>query len=129
MQLALYERGRAALRGGKLTQAISTFEAYRRRFPRGELRTETGLSLLDALFRAGRLARAEALAAALLRDGVAAERRGEVLRVRAEALARLGRCDSAQQVFGLAVGHPGSGLTTERILNALRTCREGATKP
>ena len=122
-QLALYERGRKALRGGKLEAAVQAFKTYRKRFPKGELWQESSLSMLEALVRRGRHGATIRLARSLLARGSLRHRRGEVLRVKGEAEAKLGRCDAAEKTFAKALKSARSGLTAESILGALRHCR------
>lgn len=125
-QLALYEAGRDALRAGRHGIAIAHFEDYLKRFTDGELRREAEVSLLESLVRAGRHGRAAGLAGRLAKRTGLSHRRGEFLRVRAESLAHLGRCDAAEEAFGQAV-QAQAGLNATGVLDALRHCRARET--
>jgi TolA-binding protein len=122
-QLALYEAGRGALRAGNYAAARGHFEAYLSRFSDGELRQEAEVSLLEALVRSGRHRQVAAVAGRLAKRAGLVHRRGEFLRVRAESLARLGRCDTAETVFAEAV-QAQAGLDATGVLEALRHCRD-----
>ena len=122
-QLTLYELGRSALKEGRFSAAIGAFQDYRTRYPKGALRAESGVSLLEAYLKSGRDHRALKLARALAGHSTLAHRRGEFLRVQAEILARMGRCADAERRFEEAAQSPGAKLVGQRVLNALRHCR------
>jgi len=121
-QLALYEEAQARLRDGDLKGAIAGYQAYLKRFPDGQLRLEASLSLLEGRLKAKQHARAEALARRLLADPGFAARRGELLRVRGECLAMLGRCAEAERVFDLALKAAGSRIDRSTAAAALADC-------
>ncbi len=101
-QMALYDRGKDALDSGAVGPAIAAFREYRRRFPNGQLAREATVSLLEALVRGRRDAAVVALTKRMLGRPAYAGRRTELLRVRADALVRLGRCDEAETAFSHA---------------------------
>jgi TolA-binding protein len=122
-QLALYGAGKEALAAGDHAGALKAFEAYRATFPAGTLRREVGLSMLEALVRSGKVARASRLAKRLLASGGLGARRVEVRRVLGEMQARLGRCDDAALTFATALQEGGSGLTLTAVEAAVVRCR------
>lgn len=128
-ELALYDKGRAALSAGDAGGAIQAFERYLKTYPRGELAAEARLSLLDAAVRAKRHAQVARVAQSILAGGGAKGRRGEILRVRGEALARLGRCDEALGVLEQAIAAGGSGLTPLSAADRVEACRDAAGAP
>lgn len=124
-EMAQYEAGRRALRAGKLPEAIVAFERYLELFRDGELRPEAGLSLVEAHIKARQPARAEAVARTLLTDPTLRSRRGELLRVRAEAYVLMGRCSEAKIVYAQALSAGGTDLTRESVEAALHRCVAG----
>ena len=122
-QLALYEAGKKALAAGGYSAALKAFEAYRATFPAGTLRREVGLSMLEALVRSGKVARASRLAKRLLASGGLGARLVEVRRVLGEMQARLGRCDDAALTFATVLQEGGSGLTLTAVEAAVARCR------
>jgi len=128
-EVAQYETGRRALRAGKLAEAIAAFEHYLDQFKQGELRPEAGLSLVEAYIKAGKPDRAEAVARTLVADPTLRSRRGELLRVRAEAYVLMGRCSEAKIVYTQALGAGGTDLTRDMVEAALRNCLAGQGGP
>lgn len=128
-QLALYDRGLKALASGRLGPAIAAFRAYRARFPGGELTNEASISLLEALVRARRSGAVVTLASALSRKPGLRHRQAGFLRVKAEAEARLGRCQAAERSFGRALAAKAKGVDAAAILDALRHCRRIQAAP
>ena len=103
--------------------AITAFEAYRARFPNGDLRRETNLSLLEALVKGGRKVKAERLAGRVVAGGGLGARRADVLRVRGEMQATLGRCDDAVITLASALNAGAVGLSVSKIEAAIAHCR------
>jgi hypothetical protein len=102
---ALYEM--AAIYQDKLGQplsALATWERYRTRFPGGLLRTETDLSIVDALASLGENARALSEAVAFLKRYPRTERRGEVARVAGDLSRSRGDCRSAIDFYAMVLG-------------------------
>jgi hypothetical protein len=100
--MRMYDRIRDALDTGDARAAVSAFEAYDAAFPSGRLATEARIKLLLVLLAAGDAAAAERLAADLQDRAEFSTRRPEILRVRAESLVSLGRCDEALALPDLA---------------------------
>ena len=125
-QLALYEQGKQKLRGGDLSGAIALFEQYKRDYPSGELRLEADVSLLEALVRAGKLAKADAQAKRLLARGSLGSRRAEILRVRGEVQARRGACDAAEATLQAALAAGARSLSRDDVDAAVAHCRAEA---
>ena len=101
---ALYEM--AAIYQDKLGQpqsALATWERYRTRFPGGLLRTETDLSIVDALASLGENARALSEAVAFLKRYPRTERRGEVARVAGDLSRSRGDCQSAIDFYAMVL--------------------------
>ncbi|MEA2698623.1 MAG: hypothetical protein QOI66_2894 [Myxococcales bacterium] len=101
---ALYEM--AAIYQDKLGQplsALATWERYRTRFPGGLLRTETDLSIVDALASLGENARALSEAVAFLKRYPRTERRGEVARVAGDLSRSRGDCPSAVGFYAMVL--------------------------
>jgi RNA polymerase sigma-70 factor (ECF subfamily) len=65
-ELQQLDRARAALAGGRASEALATLDAYARSTPRGALRLEAEVLRIDALARSGRSEQARARAAAFL---------------------------------------------------------------
>ncbi|MFZ5445699.1 MAG: tetratricopeptide repeat protein [Myxococcota bacterium] len=120
-ELALYELGR--LQAGPLQQpaiAVQTFRTARSRFPSGALRSELGVSLVEALLAARRPT--EALTELDLLAGTAAarERRDELTMLRGDILRGLARyADASAVVRPLA---DGDSRFAERALLTLADC-------
>ena len=74
-------------------------------------------------------ARVASLAKRILAGGGAAGRKGEILRTRGEALARLGRCDEALSALEAAVAAGGSGLTPLAAADRVEACRAAQAAP
>jgi hypothetical protein len=94
--LADYDRGRAALDAGALEDAARALRAYLERHPRGRLRLEARLDLLEALVQLERPREALPLAEALLEDPAAAHRRPELSRLVVELRVAVGDCSGAR---------------------------------
>lgn len=122
-QLALYNKGRLALREERYRSAILHFETYLERFPNGELWQETSLSLLDALVHKKRHHRVAQLSSQLLQKPGLHSRHPELLRVQAESLARLGRCEEAEAAFQRLLRRDSSQVTLAIKRSALAKCR------
>lgn len=124
-QLALYERGVAELRAHRVAGAIGIFESYLLRFPTGELASEAGLSLLEARIAQDNHTKVEELTRSLSARQDLLSRRPELLRVRGEALIRLGRCREAQSVLLEAGSLDPESVSSRTIAQALSKCDGG----
>jgi hypothetical protein len=81
-ELAAYELGRARRDRGDLAGALAAFRDCRRRFPRGPLRPEVDLSIVELLPRLGRFQEALDESAAFLAAHPRGERTAELRRLR-----------------------------------------------
>jgi len=80
------------------------FERYRARYPRGQLRAETDLSILDTLAEVGQKSRALDEGLAFLRRHPGSERRGEVARVAADLARVRGQYRLAATLYAQVAG-------------------------
>ena len=87
-------------------RALTAWERYRARYPRGQLRVETDLSILDTLAELGQKARALDEGLAFLRRHPGSERRGEVARVSADLARVRGQYRLAATLYGQVAGAP-----------------------
>ena len=85
-EMRRYERAEVALRERRFEVAIDELQAYLRAYPRGTLRAEVRLSLLEATLGARRYREARSLARELAKDPALAARREEIRRAEAVAL-------------------------------------------
>jgi len=81
-ELAAYELGRARRAEGDLAGALEAFRTCRRRFPRGTLRPEIDLSIIELLPRLGHFQEALDESAAFLAAHPRSERTAELRRLR-----------------------------------------------
>lgn len=82
-------------RDGDYAGARDAFRAYLASYPQGTLEPEAQFGLLLALHQLGDAAATESLARTLQDRAVFSSRRPEIVRLRAESLVQLGRCDEA----------------------------------
>jgi hypothetical protein len=88
-------------------RALAAWERYRARFPHGQLRAETDLSIVDTLARLGQRSRAFDEALAFLRRHPDSERRAEVARVAADLARARGQHRLAATLYAeVAKAHP-----------------------
>ncbi len=126
-ELALIEHARLQIRAySDRRQALTLLEAYFARFPRGALFPEAKLMQLNLLARQGESLGLLAELEAVLESGMLTERRGELQGLRAETLAKLGRCREAREALE-AADSPTRDLSTSRRARDL--CVEGASLP
>jgi TolA-binding protein len=83
-------------------KALELWQRYRDRYPRGLLRAEADLYVIEALPRVGNDARALEEARAFLRRYPRSERRGEVARVAADLARTRGDCRGALDLYETA---------------------------
>ena len=104
-QIALFHIGRIheeELR--EPSAALATFEELRRRFPRGPLRPESDLSIVELLAVTGRHAEALDESAALLARGSSAERTTELRLLRGDLYRKRADLVHAEREYRLATG-------------------------
>jgi len=94
-QMRMFEPAVGLLQDGEADAAARAFQDYLRAWPQGDLRDEAELGLLQALFASGDAARTAQLAARLEGRTSLHHRRLDILRLRAESLILLSRCDEA----------------------------------
>ena len=111
----------AALRGSRVDEAATLFAGLLTAYPKGVLRPEAQMSLLESLYRAGRFAAVVDAVPAALRD-VDEVRALEVHRLAADALVQLGRCNEARTAYQ-AARPGGSRLTVDDVSAALLACQ------
>ncbi len=90
-----YERAEAALRDKKASVAIDELRGYLDAYPRGTLRNEVRLTLLEALFADGRFIEARDLAKGLIDERELRDRRAEIVHVLVRSRVQLGECNDA----------------------------------
>jgi hypothetical protein len=106
-ELEAYEAARLRRDEGDLAGAVAAFRDCRRRFPRGLLRLEVDLSIVELLPRLGRFQEALAESAALLAAHPHGERTAELHRLRGNIYRdALGDPASAKREYELAGGAP-----------------------
>ncbi len=94
-ELRMYDRAGEALANGDAPGARDGYRAYLATFPSGSFRPEAQLGLLQALYASGDPAGVERLASEIQDQPEFSSRRSEILRLRAESLVLLERCDEA----------------------------------
>ncbi|MBI3183061.1 MAG: tetratricopeptide repeat protein [Myxococcales bacterium] len=108
-ELSAYEVGRLKKRYlGDRAGAVAAFADYRARFPRGALRPEVDLSLIEAHLEAGSFSAALAEMDSFLATHPSSERRGEVLLLRANVLRERGEHERALADYLELVEVPGT---------------------
>jgi TolA-binding protein len=115
VELAAYDRANDQLSGGAFAEAVAGFVAYLEAYPSGRLRTEAQLGLLHAYVGMADGEAVERHAAAVQDLPTLSGKRGEILRMRAENLVWLERCDDA-----LDVAHQLSGRDAANVRRACR---------
>lgn len=95
-QLRLYESGRTASQAGNHAAAVREFGRYVAEAPSGELWPEAAMGLLEAHAALAHWSDAEKLAGKLLLDGREGAQLKHLHATRAEARAKLGRCEDAE---------------------------------
>ncbi len=118
--LARYEVARIRLRHlGDPEGARQALEAYRTRHPRGALRQEVDLTLIEALLAGRRLGEALAAADEFLRRYEASERRAEVRLLRGNLLRERRRCAAAIDDYDAVLSEaPGGALAGDALYYA-----------
>lgn len=125
--LERYDLAEAALRAGRFDEAATSFAWWLNDHPDDVLRPEASLSLIEALYRAQRFD--ELLAAApAARVEVDASRRGDVERLRAEALVHRQRCDEAAVAFAEARRAHARDLDDDDVSAAVSACRAASRR-
>ena len=109
-ELEAYDRGVHALGDGELPTARAAFERYLADWPEGRLRDEASLGLLRTLVQLGDHAAVEAIAVTIQEQPSLAARRDEVVRMRAENLVWLERCDLALELAGTLPSRDGADV-------------------
>ena len=84
-------------------RAVATWERYRARYPKGLLRAEAELSIIEALTRLGEERRALDEAVAFLQRQPESERRAEVARVAGDLARQGGDCRAALPLYDQAL--------------------------
>jgi ferric-dicitrate binding protein FerR (iron transport regulator) len=103
-EVALYEMGVIEAEDQHdLPRALATWERHRARYPKGTLRPEADLSIVEALARLRRHDQALIEARAFLTRYPGSERRAEVARVAGDLLRTRGDCRGALGFYDLAV--------------------------
>jgi hypothetical protein len=101
--------------------AVATLSDYKARYPAGAFSVEADLALVDAWLERGQAGQALAL---LERLPIQKGTRGrELLALRAELLARAGRCHEAQADFSSLLGEAVGDAAEERALVGRAGCR------
>jgi ferric-dicitrate binding protein FerR (iron transport regulator) len=106
-EIALYEM--AAIENEDLRdprRALTTWERYRERYPRGMLRAEADFSLIEVLTQLKEETRALEEARGFLRRYARSERRGEVALVAGDLARSSGDCELAVGLYDTAVKGP-----------------------
>lgn len=122
LQLAAYRAAGQSLVEGKPREAAAAFATFVERWPASPLRPEAELSWLEARVRSGDHEGAVALARELSLDE-GRPRRGDVLRLQADALAHLGRCAAADWAYQDALRRQARDLSPADVDKALAACR------
>jgi len=123
-ELALYEKARLESRAlGRGATALATLDEHAKRFPRGALSTEAGLTRIELLTRLGRTNDALSAIDEALLGPMGLERGGDLYALRGELLARRGDCSGANAAFGLARSR---GVSESRPLTGEKRCAESA---
>ncbi|MFZ5895141.1 MAG: hypothetical protein ACOY0T_29040 [Myxococcota bacterium] len=119
-ELALYEKARIEAKAlNRPADALRTLDEHARRFPRGVLATEVGITRIELLSRSGRsVAALEAIDAALS-GPLGNERGGDLQALRAELLAARGACDAAMEAIQRASE---AGVHASRLEPLRRRC-------
>lgn len=117
-QMAVYEPAADALQASRFAEARAGFERYLAGWPGGDLEAEALLGLLQSTYGLGDAAGTEALARQISERPDLSSRREEILRLRAESLLLLDRCDEA-----LLVADALSARTGAPIRKACRQLR------
>jgi len=98
VEVELYDAAADHLAAGRADLAVEGYRSYLERFPDGRLVVESRLGLFRAEVARGAGERVDALAVDLLSDPRLSSRRLELVRMRAENLVLMGRCDQAVEV-------------------------------
>ena len=98
IEVELYDAAADHLAAGRADLAVEGYRSYLERFPDGRLVVESRLGLFRAEVARGAGDRVDALAVELLSDPRLSSRRMELVRMRAENLVLMGRCDQAVEV-------------------------------
>ena len=117
-ELEQYDAAAVALRAGRVDEAATLFAELLSTYPKGLLRPEAQMSLLESLYRAGRFDAVVAAAPAALLD-VDTAHAADVHRLVGDALVKLGRCKDARVAYTAATG---SRLTPDDVTAALSAC-------
>ena len=94
--LAAYDRAHAAFSEGRLSEAVRQFRTYIEARPRGRLRLEAELNLVDALVRLGRDAESLKVVERLVSDPQARARRAELRSLGVRLKVNVGDCAGAR---------------------------------
>jgi hypothetical protein len=105
-------------------RALTAWERYRARYPRGQLRAETDLSILDTLAELGQKSRALDEGLAFLRRHPGSERRGEVARVAADLARVRGQYRLAATLYAQVAGTQVSGDDADDAAFGRASCLE-----
>ena len=121
--IAAYDVARALLKRGRFDEAAQAFAAFLQEHPRSLLTTEARVSIVDATFRARRFEDVVRLVDDALASKSHALRGGDLVRVKADALANVKRCDAADAAFTEALTLGARQLTPADVRAALVACR------
>jgi hypothetical protein len=120
---ALYELGEIYRERLQSPRAgLEAWQQYRARFPRGLLRAEVDVSVMETLAMIGDRTRALEEAGDFLRHHPDSERRQEVARVAGDLARASGDCRTAVGYYDRALQAPGSGRDADDAAFARATC-------
>ena len=102
-ELALYEKARIEAKAlNRAGDALGTLDEYTRRFPRGVLAAEVGMTRIELLIRTGRADAALSAIDVALNGPLGRERAGDLQALRGDLLSARGECELANAAFALA---------------------------
>jgi tetratricopeptide (TPR) repeat protein len=121
-EVAMYEKARLESRAlGRGAAALATLDEHAKRFPRGVLSTEAGLTRIELLTRLGRTNDALKAIELALAGPIGNERGGDLFALRGQILSNRGDCTGANAAFALARSH---GVPPSRPLGGEKRCAE-----
>ena len=121
--IAAYDVARDLMKRGYFVEASDAFTAFLHEHPRSLLVAEAHVSLVEATFRAGRFDEVIRRVDDALAGDSLLLRRGDLMRVKADALAKTKKCDAAAAAFTDAIALGARQLTSTDLDAALAACR------
>lgn len=119
-ELALYEKARLESRAlGRGASALATLDQHARRFPKGALSTEVGMTRIELLSQLGRTDEALAAIERALGAAMGKERGGDLYALRGDLLSTSGDCPGAMAAYAAARAH---GIHPSRLLVGEKRC-------